>query len=149
MKDIKTIIVPIDFLEHTEQIADYAVYFAKQFGAGLKFTHIIESPLILAPYYYPSLRTFTVEVSEHVEEEMQKFIKKYSEICPGCEGKIFRGNIGDSIIEYANVENADLIIIGTHGRKGLSKMWLGSVADRVVKNAPCPTLMCNPYKEID
>ena len=147
MKEIHTIIVPIDFHQHTDQLAEYAGYIGKQFGARLKFTHIIEPPQGIAPYEYPSFGAFRAEVSKHVEEEMTQFLNKYRKTYPDCEGKIFQGNIVDSIIKYANDEKADLIIIGTHGRKGFQKMWLGSVADRVIKNAPCPTLTCNPYKK--
>jgi nucleotide-binding universal stress UspA family protein len=78
---------------------------------------------------------------------MDQFIKKYREVCSNCEGKVLQGNIVDSIIKYTNDEKAELIIIGTHGRKGLEKMWLGSIAERVIKNSPCPTLTYNPYNE--
>ena len=51
----------------------------------------------------------------------------------------------DSIVAYAKEKEADLIIIGTHGRKGIEKIMLGSVAERVIKHAPCPTLIYNPH----
>lgn len=146
MKEIRKIIVPIDFLEHTDQLVEFALYIAKQLGATLRFTHIIEPPHNYGYYEYPSLGALTEEVAEHTEKQMKSLVEKNRENCPGCEGNILRGNIVDSIVNYAKDEKADLIIIGTHGRKGLEKMWLGSVAERVIKRAPCPTLTCNPYK---
>lgn len=146
MRVIHKIIVPIDFLQHTEQLAEYALYIGERFHAGLDFLHILEPPHYYGDYEYPSLGVYAAEMAEHAEEKMKQFIEKYRNSCPGCEGKILHGNIADSIIKYAKDQNADLIIIGTHGRKGLEKMWLGSVAERVIKSAPCPTLTCNPYK---
>lgn len=145
MKVIRKIIVPIDFLQHTEQLAEYAVYIGEKFHAGLKFLHIIEPPHYYGDYEYPSLGVYAAELAKHAEKKMKHFVEKYRNSCSGCEGKILQGNIADSIIKHANDQDADLIIIGTHGRKGLEKMWLGSVAERVIKSAPCPTLTCNPY----
>ena len=147
MKNIRKIIVPIDFLQHTEQLVEYALYFAKKFGAELKFAHVVEPPQSYGGYEYPSLGALTEEVVKHTEKQMEELVKKNRHNCSGCAGKIFRGNIVDCLVEYAAEEEADLIIIGTHGRKGLEKMWLGSIAERVVKRAPCPTLTCNPYKK--
>jgi nucleotide-binding universal stress UspA family protein len=96
VKVIRKIIVPIDFLQHTEQLVEYAVYIGEKFHAGLEFLHTIEPP--------------------HCDGDCQ-FVEKYRNSC-----------------------------FGTHGRKGLEKMWLGSVAERVIEGAPCPTLTCNPYK---
>ena len=77
---------------------------------------------------------------------MKALVAKYKKDFTECEGKVIRGDTADSIIKYAADEQADLLIIGTHGRRGLEKMWLGSVAERVIKGAPCPPLTCNPYK---
>jgi nucleotide-binding universal stress UspA family protein len=146
VKVIHKIIVPIDFLQHTEQLAEYAVYIGEKFNAGLVFLHVIEPPHYYGDYEYPSLGLYAAEMAEHVDEKMKQFIEKYSNSSASCEGQVLRGNIADSIIKYAKDKDADLIIIGTHGRKGLEKMWLGSVAELVIKRSPCPTLTCNPYK---
>ncbi len=146
MKEIHSIIVPIDFLEHTDQIVEYAGYIAKKFNAKLHVIHAVEPPPSYAGYEYPSIGSFDKEMLELAEKMMQELIEKNQKFLAGCERKIMRGDIVDSIIDYAEDQKADLIIIGTHGRKGLSKMWLGSVAEQVIKRAPCPTLTCNPYK---
>ncbi len=99
MKEIHTILVPIDFQEHTERLAEYAGYIGKQFGARLKFTHIIKPPQSIGPSEYPSLGALTAEISEHAEEEMKQFLNKFKNTYPDCEGNIFRGNIVDSIIK--------------------------------------------------
>jgi len=146
MRAIRKIIVPIDFLQHTRQVIEYAVYIGEKFEAKLKLVHVLEPPHIYGDYDYPSLGLFTDEVVEYAEEKMRQWVEKYRNSSSGFEGVVLRGDIVDSIIQCAKDDDADLIIIGTHGRKGLSKMWLGSVAERVIKRAPCPTLTCNPYK---
>ena len=146
MKEITKVIVPIDFLRHTEQLTELALYVCKKFEATLRFVHIVEHPHNFSSYETPSLAQFTTEVLDKAEIKMEQFVKRNSEILPNCEGKVIQGNIVTSIVNYAKDEQADLIIIGTHGRKGLEKLWLGSIAERVIKNSPCPTLTCNPYK---
>lgn len=139
--------MPIDFLRHTDQIVEYAVYMAEKFGAGLKFVHAIEPPQSFADQEFPSLRSYTAEVVKSAKEKMKQLVEQCRNDISGCEGTILEGDIVDTIVQYAQDEEGDLIILGTHGRKGLSKMWLGSVAERVIKSAPCPTLTCKPYKE--
>jgi nucleotide-binding universal stress UspA family protein len=75
------------------------------------------------------------------------------EMAPFCEKsgvkdlnyKVFMGDVGEKIVEYANEVEADLIIMGTHGYKGLEKIMFGSVADKVVRAAACPVMTINPY----
>lgn len=147
MKEIHKIIVPIDFLEHTNQIVEYAGYIATKFAARLHFVHVVESVQSYVGYEYPSIGTVGEEMAARAEKMMQDFKDKNQNTMPVDEGKVIRGDIVDSIIQYTKEQKGDLIILGTHGRKGLSKMWLGSVAERVIKKAPCPTLTCNPYKQ--
>lgn len=148
MEKVKKIIVPVDFLQHTSQLVEYAAYIAKNLNATLCFTHVVENPDLYGDYDFPppSMVLFNTEAVKQAEERMNKLVEETRNISPGCEGKVCRGDIVDSIIDYAGEKGADLIVIGTHGRKGLEKMWLGSVAERVVKRSPCPTLACNPYK---
>lgn len=150
MKKIHKIIVPIDFLQHTDQLVDYARYIAKKFDATLYFIHVVEDAHLYGDYDFPppSMVLFNTEVVKMAEEKMKQLVDKNRHICPGTEGKICRGDKVDSIIDYTEDKGGDLIIIGTHGRKGFEKMWLGSIAERVIKRASCPTLTCNPYDAI-
>jgi nucleotide-binding universal stress UspA family protein len=147
MKEIHSIIVPIDFSEHTDPLVEYAKYIGRKFEARLKFVHVLEIPYTWGDSDYPSLAMFTTEIDEHSKKGMKQFVDRQEKDYPGCEGKILRGNnIADTIVAHVEQEGADLIIISTHGRKGLQKLWLGSVAERVIKQASCPTLTYNPYR---
>jgi nucleotide-binding universal stress UspA family protein len=59
--------------------------------------------------------------------------------------KVLMGDVGEKIVEYATDIEADLIVMGTHGYKGLEKIMFGSVADKVVRAANCPVTTINPY----
>lgn len=149
MKKIHKIIVPIDFLQYTSQLVEYALYIAKKFNATLSFIHVVENTSFYGEYDFPppSAVLFSTELVKQAEEKMQQLVEENRNVFPRCEGKVDRGDIVDSIIGYAKDKGGDLIIIGTHGRKGFEKMWLGSVAERVIKRAPCPTVTCNPYHD--
>jgi len=69
-----------------------------------------------------------------------------SEKNTSCTGKVVNGEVVDEIVAYTEEKNAGMIIIGTHGAKGLKKILLGNVAERVVHRAPCPVLLFNPYR---
>lgn len=146
MRPIHKIIVPVDFYEHTDQIIDYAGYIAKTMNASLHCIHVVAASQKYAGYEAPSLSSLDREMLAFAKEQMQLLVDKNRDTLPTWEGKILKGDIVDAIIEYTEEEQGDLLIIGTHGRKGLRKMWLGSVAERVIKRAPCPTLTCNPYR---
>lgn len=146
MQQIRTIIVPVDFLEHTDQLLDFAGYIAQKLGAALHCIHVVETHQKYAGYEAPSLSSLDREMAELAEQQMQLLVDKNQRTLPNWEGKVLKGDTVGTIIQYAKDEQGDLIVIGTHGRKGLSKMWLGSVAERVIKRAPCPTLTCNPYR---
>jgi len=146
MKGIEKIIVPVDFLDYTNQVAEYAMYVAQKLNAAVFFVHVVEDAHVYGDFADPSLESYASRVADRAEARMKKLIDMCKESVSGCEGKIYRGDITDSIIQCAKEQGGDLIVIGTHGRKGLEKMWLGSVAERVVKNAPCPTLTFNPFR---
>lgn len=146
MKEIRKIIVPVDFLQHTNQVAEYALYVSQKLGAAIFFTHVVEEAHVYGDFADPSLESYASRIAEHAEARMNRLVDTFKNNVSGCEGKVYRGDITDSIIQCAKEQDGDLIIIGTHGRKGLEKMWLGSVAERVVKKAPCPTLTFNPSK---
>ena len=147
MNEIKKIIVPVDFNEHTNPVVEYAFYIAGKLGASVKLAHVVEQPFYYGDIEYPSIGPYTEELGKEADKIMKALVDKYKKNFTACEGKVIRGDTAESIIKNAADEQADLIIIGTHGRRGLEKMWLGSVAERVIKGAPCPTLTCNPYKK--
>lgn len=144
MNAIKEIVAPVDLEDHTEKVAEYAAYVAERLSANLTLLHVVE---LLRPIGDMVLGSTTVEEYNkkrltYAKEKIGKLVAGY----PGCKGVVVAGDIVDEVIDFAKGKNADLVIIGTHGSKGLEKLLLGSVAERVVKYSHCPTLVMNPYK---
>ncbi len=147
MRQIKRIVVPVDFAYHTDVLVDYAAYLAGEFSALTHYIHVVE--------FYPGNSMTPLSYVQEYEEKlladvrvrMAQLLEDNKERCKGCTGKVIVGDPVDSIIEYATAQDADMIIMGTHGSKGLEKILLGSVAERVLKAAHCPVLIMNPFKK--
>jgi nucleotide-binding universal stress UspA family protein len=149
MQEIRQILVPLDFSMNTVKLVDYASYIAGKLSATLCFVHIVDTSQVYDLFLSrPALVDFQERVMTAAEEKMAQFLRANGGRCKGCTGKVINGNIVDTLIAYANNEKVDLIIISTHGSKGLEKILLGSVAERVIKKSPCPTLLYNPYREL-
>ncbi len=143
MRVFNSIIVPVDFHQHTDDIADFAMDVAAKMGAKVTFLHVLEKVIYYSDYT-PSLEQLDDEIVAHAEKKMHFLVKRY--MSSGCEGLVLKGDVADSIVEYVKEKEPDLLIMGTHGAKGIEKVMLGSVADRVIKRATCPVLTFNPYR---
>ncbi len=148
MKEIKRILVPIDFSEASNVLAPYAKYFAQKLDAKLTILYVVRSLDYFGGFYVPhtSIKNFEEEILRGAEKRMENFIVDHFDEFP-VETKILIGDAATEILKFAEEGDFDLIIMGTHGRKGLDKVIFGSVAERVVKGACCPVLTINPYRK--
>lgn len=147
MRKINQIVVPVDFHYHSDKLAEYAAYMAGELSAVIHFFHAVE-------YYLGNSMTALAYVEQYEEQlladekiRMARLVEDNRERCKGCTGKVVVGDPVDEIVEFAKVQDADLIIMNTHGSKGLEKIMLGSVAEHVLKRAHCPVLIMNPFKQ--
>ncbi len=147
MAEIKTILFPTDFTEASVKVLPYATYLADKLGAKLMVLFVVEELSKYANFYVPhsALDNLEAELMESARKKMESFVEDYFEGFP-VETMIRRGDVPEEIIKVAEEKGVDLIVMGTHGRKGLEKVLLGSVAERVVKGAPCPVMTVNPYR---
>ncbi len=147
MKSVKKIVVPVDFAENTSKLVDYACYMAERLSATLHFVHVVA----IYPGDVMTGAPFAEEYQDKVhfaaEERMAILVRDTEEKCPGCSGQTVNGDPAEKIVELAMAADADLIITSTHGAKGLEKILLGSVAERVLKRAHCPVLIMNPFRK--
>ena len=139
---MRTILVPTDFSETAEHALDFAVKLAAQFDARIHLLDVITLPSIA-----------TMEVGLTLAQPMIEAMlagaqKALSEAALARQGKAMfapvRYEIGDArtvIVDVAQTIGADMIVMGTHGRRGVSRFLLGSVAEAVVRTAPCPVLV--------
>ncbi len=145
--EINKIIVPVDFGEHTEKLVGFASFIGKQLSAEMIFCHVIEpfrmGEMLLVS---PSFDDIEKKRKDGAEERMTHLIREGEENGLICHGKVLFGDIVDEIIAHAKNHHVDMVIIGTHGARGLEKILLGSVAERVLKRIHCPCLIMNPYR---
>ncbi len=94
----------------------------------------------------PSINTMEKDIIAGAEKRMDEFVDQYFSDYPDKEAAVVAGDASEEINKYIESQGIDLVIMGTHGRKGMDKIIFGSVADRVVKTAPVPVLVVNPHK---
>jgi nucleotide-binding universal stress UspA family protein len=141
---IKKILVPLDISEKFSSALDYALSLGEQLGAAVTVTYVEQ--LFSYPYEFPI--TILNEMREMYDNQLKK---RVDEICAQFENKLrIKHKVVEAItpslgiIRFAEREKSDLIIMNTHGRKGLKKLFLGSVAEKVVYEAPCSILALRP-----
>ena len=143
MIKIDKILFPTDFSDHSNHAFTYALSFAKEYGAKLVMLHVVEDVQYLANAYMfdvPMMPSFS-DMEQNRSKEMDEFIER--EVTdPSIEisKSIRHGRPFIEIIQAAREEEADLIVIATHGRGGLEHVLFGSTAEKVVRKAPCPVL---------
>jgi nucleotide-binding universal stress UspA family protein len=148
MKEFKKILFPIDFSESTPKILPYVTTMSQTFGGTIYLLYVVRDLKYLTSFHvpHPSLDLIEREIAENSEKMMDRVCEEDLQGCPRFVKKILVGDAASEIIRYADEMKVDLIIMGTHGRKGLEKALFGSVAEKVVKNSPVPVLIINPYK---
>ena len=142
MIEIKTILVPIDFGDCSLAAVRYAKQLAEKFDGGIHLLYVIpDSALILPDAILPSLASVpdVGALQGHAASGLKDLIAREG-LPEGTTHESRFGSPADEIIECAKGKRADLVVIGTHGRGALAHFLLGSVAERVVRHAPCPVL---------
>ena len=146
MKVTNKIVVPVDFSEATDGLVDYAISTANKLGSKVHFVHVLNMYPGDAMFGVPFPQDCEENLRTAAKERMSNLITDMTEKSAGCTGEVISGDPVDKILACAKEKESDLIIIGTHGAKGLEKILLGSVAERVVRKAECPILVMNPFK---
>ncbi len=141
--NLRRILVPIDFSEHSKNALKYAIPFARQFKASIDLIYVVEPTIYPADFSFGQIGFPDVEkeLRIHGSEELENLIK--NEIAGKViSRKVIRtGKPFYEINQYALEEDIDLIIIATHGHSGMEHILFGSTAEKVVRKAPCPVLI--------
>jgi len=140
---IGKILVPVDFSEHSQKALRYALAFATQFDAEVTLVHIVEQMVYPGDWMYPPLA-----VTDFATEKREQMIERLRALDAGSGVKtqhmVRLGRAWQEVIEIAREQKTDLIILATHGYTGLKHVLLGSVAEKIVRHAPCPVLSVRP-----
>jgi nucleotide-binding universal stress UspA family protein len=149
MLPIHTILHPTDFTEHSDYAFQMACSLARDYGAKLVILHVYPTPVV--PVVNGGVYPMTLEVPR------EKLLEELREIKPtnptiAVERTLVEGDPAFEIVRASQELAADLIVMGTHGRGGLSRVLMGSVAEAVARKANCPVLtvrtpMCVPRPE--
>lgn len=143
MIEIRKILAPTDFSPHAAKAVRYACRLAERLDSELHLLHVLSEvvPAGPDPLLAPVL---PLEYYEEMEEQSRIALAQSLEPAwghpKGFQAAVKWGSSVEAIVEYARDHEIDLIVIATHGRSGLSHVLLGSVAERIVREAPCPVL---------
>lgn len=134
------ILVPTDFSEPSNAALEYAVTLAEKLGAGVHVVHAFELPIVGFP---DGTLTITAEMASKIIDAAQKalddLVKKYAERIK-LTSSLEQADPRDGVLLAAKKVGAELIVMGTHGRRGISRALIGSVAEGVVRRSPIPVL---------
>lgn len=143
MFDLKRILIPTDFSKYAEAALPYAKAFAEKFGAELFLLHVVQDLAVFMPDMItgtaPVMPDFQ-QLTGAVHAAFERVIKDHGLGPLSVHGEVREGVAFYEIVRFAQEANIDLIIMSTHGRTGLAHVLLGSVAEKVVRKAPCPVL---------
>jgi nucleotide-binding universal stress UspA family protein len=143
MTELRRILVPVDFSACSRAALDYASFLAQRLGATVDVVHVWDAPPYLGPevlLHIPGETRLTLAqfAGARAQRDLEHFLASVEH--PGVvKGRVETGDPCDTILRLA-AEGYDLIVMGTHGRSGLAHVLLGSVAEKVVRRAPCPVL---------
>jgi nucleotide-binding universal stress UspA family protein len=143
---VRRILVPTDFSEPAGEALEVAIAFARKFGARLTLMNAQELPT----YAFPdAIMPVTPEIIGELERTARAELERLAEHARSsgvhADVRAVVGPHDGEILRAAEELEADLVIMGTHGRTGLRHVILGSVAERVVRRAPCPVLTVRPH----
>jgi len=154
MAEYKKILFPIDLSDPSPQVAAHAAFLGREFGAELHLLYVTQSGSI--PFEYAKIqyaqgplevKTYQTELFEKAEQKMASFVNQNLKSYPKLKPAVIQGEIRKEIIRYIEVNGISLVVMGSHGRKGLDKMIFGSVAQGVVQLSPVPVMTLNPHQE--
>ena len=143
-ESIHRILVPVDFSAHSDKAVRYATTVANRFSARLELLHVVEDPFVTGAWsseaFVPNMPELLDKLANAAQQQMAELKKRLAAHGFVAETAVVTGRPAQTIVEYAVNGAFDLIVMGTHGRAGLSHVLMGSIAERVVQKAPCAVL---------
>lgn len=145
MNAIRHILVPADFSEPSRAALDYAAELARPFDASIDVLYVWEAPTFIPTRGLPEAAVPDLSLLElfrkNAEDALAQFVREAQARAIEVRASFAEfGPPASTITDFARKREYDLIVIGTHGRTGFSRAFIGSVAERVVRHATCPVL---------
>jgi nucleotide-binding universal stress UspA family protein len=141
---LNSVVVAFDFGETSKHALTYGANLARAFGGRLHVLHVADVISTSAAQFYPEgPGDPEAKATELALNQLRDVLA-----AEGAEGALpavrVSPNAADAIVDFAKQVHADVIVVGTHGRSGVSRLLMGSVAEHVVRSAPCPVLVVRP-----
>jgi nucleotide-binding universal stress UspA family protein len=137
MKTFKHVLVATDFSEHADHAADVAAALAAEQDAKLTVVHVVHLP----EYAYAERTAAALDdLVPKAQDALDQAVARLEKRAPRVEGVLAQGVAWEAIVRIAKECAVDLVVTGTHGRRGVPHMLLGSVAEKVVRASPAPVL---------
>lgn len=139
---IEKILFATDFSEGSAVALPYAVDMAKQYGAKLYLVHVVYDITKATGWYVPHVAIGEIydEIEKSARTEIEKLRVEEMKGLKDIEHVVLKGTPYEEIISFAEGNEIDLIVLGTHGRKGIDRVLFGSTAEQILRNASCPVL---------
>ncbi len=145
-RTVRRILVPVDFSEASEDAIKHAKEIALTYGAEIDLIHVVEEAVYPSAYGVEPVSIPTQEIIDRVEDNLSDLVREDI----GYEHAMVEAVVGyapRAILDYAEENDTDLIVIATHGRTGLDRILLGSVTERVLRQSPTPVFVVKPGRK--
>jgi nucleotide-binding universal stress UspA family protein len=142
----RKLLLATDLSEASEAATDEAFELAKRLEASLLVVSVIDPGSLLLPG--GRFRARVDQVRERREQQAQALVERGRTEGVEVSFLVWTGDPGDMIVEAAEAEHVDMVLVGSHGRGAVGRFFLGSVSEHVVRNAPCPVLVVRPKEPL-
>jgi len=147
------VLTPVDFSENSQKIVQIAACMAGRFQVPLRLLFVVQSLDDYTGFFTPPLQlpNLEQELLRGAQDKMDSFMQENGPMFTEqgvrqVDSRVLSGDVAEQILRHSEEHPCCLIVMGTHGYKGLERVMFGSVADHVVKNAKCPVMTINPYR---
>jgi len=142
-----TILVPIDYSDCTRDVLAQAERLAAALGADIELMHIVQLPpevppgAMFTPTYNPTPRTAIQHLCDAAQKRLEGLRAVVSARGFTVKCTLEVGGVSDMVVKHAEETSPDFIVMGTHGRRGIGRLMLGSVTESVIRSTPCPVVV--------
>jgi len=149
MAAFKKILFPVDLSKSSAEIIPFVTTMARTFQSNLHLLFVARVFKYYDTIYVPpvSIVEFEEKLVQGGKKRLDEFVEEHLKDCCVSLAKVVPGDPAEEIIKYVDAEGIDLVIMGTHGRKGLDRVLFGSVAAHVVTRSSVPVMTVNPYRK--
>ena len=142
---LDSVLVAVDFSDTSMSALTYGENLVHTFGGRLNVLHVADVIATSAAQFYPEgPGDPEVKATELAMNQLRALLSSHTDTPAATPAVRLSRSPADEIVKYAREVHADIVVVGTHGRGGVSRLLMGSVAEHVVRNAPCPVLVVRP-----